>query len=160
MAKTKSKPKSVSKSKSKSTSSSNAKSHNRAARAVTKHAAGPAVLQYIPWHTIPLEDLNPLLQRQFVVGQEIMLARVLLKKGCIVPEHSHHNEQLTYIVEGALKFWIDGKEIVVQAGEVLCIPSNMPHTAEALEDTVDLDIFAPPRMDWINKTDQYLRKEK
>jgi len=160
MAKTKSKPKSVSKSKSKSTSSSNAKSHNRAARAVTKHAAGPAALQYIPWHTIPLEDLNPLLQRQFVVGQEIMLARVLLKKGCIVPEHSHHNEQLTYIVEGALKFWIDGKEIVVQAGEVLCIPSNMPHKAEALEDTVDLDIFAPPRMDWINKTDQYLRKEK
>src|SRR5437773_179366 len=78
-----------------------------------------------PWHTIPLEDLTPLLRRQFVVGQEIMLARVLLKKGCIVPEHSHHNEQLTYIVEGALKFYIDGKEIVVHAGEVLCIPSNM-----------------------------------
>src|SRR6201998_1136596 len=158
MAKTKSK--STSKSKSKSTSGSNVKSPNRGAGAVVKQAAGPAALQYIPWHTIPLEDLNPLLQRQFVVGQEIMLARVLLKKGCIVPEHSHHNEQLTYIVEGALKFWIDGKEIVVQAGEVLCIPSNMPHKAEALEDTVDLDIFAPPRMDWINKTDQYLRKVK
>src|SRR5579863_8732680 len=97
--------------------------HARAKRAVTKHAAGPATLQYIPWHTVPLEDLNPLLQRQFVVGQEIMLARVLLKKGCIVPEHSHHNEQLTYILDGALKFWIDGKEIVVHAGEVLCIPS-------------------------------------
>jgi quercetin dioxygenase-like cupin family protein len=134
-------------------------SHSRAKRALTKHAASPAPLQYIPWHTIPLEDLNPLLQRQFVVGQEIMLARVLLKKGCIVPHHSHHNEQLTYIVEGALKFWIDGKEIVVRAGEVLCIPSNMPHKAEALEDTVDLDIFAPPRADWINKTDQYLREE-
>jgi quercetin dioxygenase-like cupin family protein len=127
---------------------------------LSPRAASPSVLQYIPWHTIPLEDLNPLLQRQFVVGQEIMLARVLLKKGCIVPEHSHHNEQLTYIVEGALKFWIDGKEIVVHAGEVLCIPSNMPHKAEAMEDTVDLDIFAPPRADWINKTDQYLRKEK
>jgi unsaturated pyranuronate lyase len=125
-----------------------------------KPAPAPAVLQYIPWHTIPLEDLNPLLQRQFVVGQEIMLARVLLKKGCIVPEHSHHNEQLTYIVEGALKFYIDGKEIVVHAGEVLCIPSNMPHKAEAIEDTVDLDVFTPPRADWINKTDQYLRKEK
>lgn len=123
-----------------------------------KAAAVP--LQYIPWHTIPLEDLNPLLQRQFVVGQEIMLARVLLKKGCIVPEHSHHNEQLTYIVEGALKFWIDHREITVHAGEVLCIPSNMPHKAEAIEDTVDLDIFSPPRADWINKTDQYLRKEK
>jgi len=118
-----------------------------------------AALQYIPWHTIPLEDLNPLLQRQFVVGQGIMLARVLLKKGCIVPLHSHHNEQLTYIVEGALKFYIDGKEITVHAGEVLCIPSNMPHKAEALEDTVDLDVFTPPREDWINKTDQYLRGE-
>ena len=92
------------------------KSHDRAKRAVTKHAAGKLELRYIPWSTIPLEDLNPLLQRQFVVGQEIMLARVLLKKGCIVPEHSHHNEQLTYILEGALKFWIDGKEIVVNAG--------------------------------------------
>jgi len=135
-------------------------SHSRAKRAVTKHAANPAALQYTAWGSIPLEDLNPLLQRQFVVGQEIMLARVLLKKGCIVPEHSHHNEQLTYILEGALKFWIDGKEIVVNAGETLCIPSNMPHKAEALEDTVDLDVFAPPRADWINKTDHYLRGQK
>lgn len=148
------------KSKAKRASQKKTNSHSRAKRAVTKHAANPASLQYVPWHTIPLEDLNPLLQRQFVVGQEIMLARVLLKKGCIVPEHSHHNEQLTYIVEGALKFWIDGKEIVVHAGEVLCIPSHMPHKAEALEDTVDLDVFTPPRADWINKTDQYLRKEK
>jgi unsaturated pyranuronate lyase len=136
------------------------KSHSRAQRAVTKHAAGNATLKYVPWHTVELEDLKPLLQRQFVVGQEIMLARVLLKKGCIVPEHNHHNEQLTYILEGALKFWIDGKEIVVNAGEVLCIPPHMPHKAEALEDTVDLDIFNPPRADWIDKTDQYLRRGK
>ncbi len=135
-------------------------SPTRAKQAVAKSAATPSALQYIPWHTIPLEDLNPLLQRQFVVGQEIMLARVLLKKGCIVPQHSHPNEQLTYIVEGALKFWIDNREITVRAGEVLCIPSNMPHKAEAVEDTVDLDIFCPPRADWINQTDQYLRKEK
>jgi len=135
-------------------------SPTRARHAAGKAAVAPVPLQYIPWHTIPLEDLNPLLQRQFVVGQNIMLARVLLKKGCIVPEHSHPNEQLTYIVEGALKFWIDGKQITVHAGEVLCIPSNMPHKAEALEDTVDLDIFDPPRADWINKTDQYLRNEK
>ena len=139
---------------------SKTKSHTRAKRAVTKHAAGPVAMQYIPWKTVALEDLNPLLQRQMVWGQEIMLARVLLKKGCIVPEHSHHNEQLTYILEGALKFWIDGKEIVVNAGETLCIPSIMPHKAEALEDTVDLDVFAPPRADWINKTDQYLRGKK
>jgi quercetin dioxygenase-like cupin family protein len=137
-----------------------AASHSRARRAVSRHAAVTADLQYIPWHTIPLEELNPLLQRQFVVGQDVMLARVLLKKGCIVPEHSHHNEQITYILDGALKFWIDGKEIVVHAGEVLCIPSNMPHQAEALVDTVDLDVFNPPREDWIGKTDQYLRGQK
>ena len=74
-------------------------------------------------------------------GENLMMARVLLKKGCVVPEHSHVNEQLTYILEGALKFWIEGKEIVVRAGEVLGIPSNMPHKAEAVEDTVDLDVF-------------------
>jgi quercetin dioxygenase-like cupin family protein len=132
----------------------------KAKRVRTRRAAAPAALQYIPWKSVPLEELNPLLQRQFVVGQELMLARVLLKKGCIVPEHSHHNEQLTYIVEGALKFWIDGKEIVVNAGEVLCIPAYMPHKAEALEDTIDLDVFNPPRADWINKADQYLRGAK
>jgi len=87
-----------------------------------------------------------------------MLARVLLKKGCIVPLHSHVNEQLTYILEGALKFWIDGREIVVRPGQVLTIPPNMPHKAEALEDTVDLDIFHPPLADWLGKTDSYLRK--
>ena len=86
-----------------------------------------------------------------------IISGILLKKGMIVPEHSHHNEQLTYVVEGALKFWIDGKEIVVRGGEVLCIPSNMPHKAEALEDTVDLDVFYPPRQDWLDKSDAYLR---
>lgn len=114
-------------------------------------------LQYIPWSTVPIEDLNPLLQRHFVVGQNIMLARVLLRKGCVVPEHSHPNEQVTYILEGALKFWIDGKEIVVSEGEVLTIPPHMPHKAEALADTVDLDVFNPPREDWLNKNDDYLR---
>jgi quercetin dioxygenase-like cupin family protein len=119
-----------------------------------------AKLKYISWASVEMEDLNPLLQRQFVVGHDIMLARVLLKKGCIVPEHSHHNEQFTYILEGALKFWIDGREIVVNAGEVLTIPPHMPHKAEALQDTVDLDVFNPPREDWINKTDKYLRRGK
>jgi quercetin dioxygenase-like cupin family protein len=117
-------------------------------------------LNYVAWKSIALESLNPLLQRQFVVGEQIMLARVLLKKGCVVPEHSHSNEQVTYILEGALKFWIDGREIVVRAGEVLTIPPNMPHKAEAVEDTVDLDVFTPPRADWINQTDQYLRDKK
>jgi quercetin dioxygenase-like cupin family protein len=116
--------------------------------------------QHIPWKSVEMEDLNPLLRRHFIVGRNIMLARVLLRKGCIVPEHSHHNEQVTYILDGALKFWIDGREIVVRAGEVLTIPPHMPHKAEALEDTVDLDVFNPPRADWIDKTDQYLRGTK
>ena len=117
-----------------------------------------AELRHIAWKAVEVEELNPLLGRQFVVGQNIMLARVLLKKGCIVPEHSHRNEQLTFIAEGALKFWIDGKEIVVNAGEVLTIPPNMPHKAEALEDTVDFDVFSPPRADWMSGTDAYLRQ--
>jgi quercetin dioxygenase-like cupin family protein len=117
-----------------------------------------AQLKHLRWDQVELETLNPLLQRQLIVGHQVMLTRVLLKKGCIVPLHSHVNEQLSYILEGALKFFIDGQEIVVRAGQVLTIPPNMPHKAEALEDTVDLDIFHPPRADWINKTDSYLRK--
>jgi quercetin dioxygenase-like cupin family protein len=113
--------------------------------------------KYIPWKNVEHEKLNDLIGREMVVGDSIMLARVFLKKGAHVPEHHHHNEQVTYILEGALKFAIDGKEIVVRAGEVLCIPSNMVHEAWALEDTLDLDIFNPPREDWLNKSDDYLR---
>lgn len=87
-----------------------------------------------------------------------MLARIILRKGSIVPLHSHDNEQITYVLDGALKFLIDGKELIVRSGEILVIPSNLPHSAEALEDTVDLDIFCPPREDWIRGTDAYLRK--
>jgi quercetin dioxygenase-like cupin family protein len=129
-------------------------------RKPTMKSGKKAELRHVPWSSIELEDLNPLLQRHFVVGQNVMLARVLLKKGCVVPEHSHHNEQITYILEGALKFWIDGKVLVVNAGEVLTIPPHMPHKAEALEYTVDLDVFNPPRADWIDKTDKYLRNTK
>jgi quercetin dioxygenase-like cupin family protein len=129
-------------------------------KAIVKKTVVKGELKYIAWDSVELEDLNALLQRQMIVGQDIMVARVLLRKGCIVPEHSHHNEQVTYILEGALKFWVDGKVIVVKAGEVLTIPPHMPHKAEALEDTVDLDIFTPPREDWLNRTDQYLRGDK
>jgi quercetin dioxygenase-like cupin family protein len=136
----------------------NAKPANRVAlKGTVSKAKRKAELRHVPWSSVEVEALNPLLGRHFVVGQNIMLARVLLKKGCIVPEHSHPNEQLTFIAEGALKFWIDGKEIVVNAGECLTIPPNMPHKAEALEDTVDFDVFNPPRADWMNKTDAYLR---
>ena len=101
--------------------------------------------KYIKWKDVEREKLNPLIDREMITGQEIMVARVFIKKGGHVPLHHHHNEQLTYIIEGALKFAIDGKEIVVRAGEVLCIPSNMPHEAWGVEDTLDLDVFTPPR---------------
>ncbi len=113
--------------------------------------------KYLSWKDVEREQLNPLIEREMVHGQQIMVARVFIKKDGHVPLHHHHNEQLTYILEGALKFAINGKEIVVRAGEVLCIPANMPHEAWALEDTLDLDVFTPPREDWLNKTDHYLR---
>ena len=137
-----------------------ARKKSRVAHSPAKRALAKSEARHLSWDSVELEDLNPLLKRHFVVGQNLMLARVLLKKGCIVPEHSHHNEQLTYVLEGALKFWIGGKIIVVNAGEVLTIPPHLPHQAEALEDTVDLDVFNPPREDWMNKTDQYLRGGK
>lgn len=113
------------------------------------------------WDDVELETLSPLLGRKFMVGQRMMLAQVFLKKGCVVPRHQHENEQYTYIMEGCLRFWMgeDEKEIQdVRAGEVLHIPSMVWHKAEALEDTLDLDVFDPPREDWIKKTDAYLRK--
>ncbi|HZC42526.1 MAG TPA: cupin domain-containing protein [Acidobacteriaceae bacterium] len=115
-------------------------------------------LQHIRLQDMPVEHLNPLIDRQFVAGERSMLARIILRKGSIVPQHSHDNEQITYVLEGALKFVIEGKERIVRGGEILVIPSNVPHSAEALEDTLDLDIFCPPRADWINGTDAYLRK--
>jgi quercetin dioxygenase-like cupin family protein len=117
-----------------------------------------AKLQHIRLQDMPVEHLNPLIDRQFVAGERSMLARIILRKGSIVPQHSHDNEQITYVLDGALKFVIDGRELIVRSGEILVIPSNMPHSAEALEDTVDLDIFCPPREDWIRGTDAYLRK--
>jgi quercetin dioxygenase-like cupin family protein len=113
------------------------------------------------WNQIPVETLNPLLTRQFTTGAEAMLARLELKQGCIVPRHSHANEQISYILSGALRFSLGDEasatETIVRAGEVLIIPGHLPHSAEALEDTVDLDVFSPPRQDWINKEDAYLR---
>lgn len=108
---------------------------------------------------IPVDHLNPLLDRQFVHGEQGMLARLFLRKGCIVPEHSHHNEQITYVLEGALKFVLgNGEEVVVHSGETLIIPPNLKHSAEALEDTIDIDVFTPPRADWIDGSDAYLRR--
>lgn len=105
------------------------------------------------------ETVSDLLSRKFITGSRIMVVHVFLKKGCVVPTHKHENEQMTYILDGALLFEINGKEITVSKGEVLHIPSNVVHKATALEDTLDLDVFSPPREDWLKKTDDYLRKK-
>lgn len=112
------------------------------------------------WADLPREPLNPLLGRRMISTERMMLAHIYLEKGCKIPAHSHENEQLTYILEGTLRFWLgEGLlEVVdIAAGEVLAIPSNVPHRAEALETTLDVDIFCPPRQDWLSGTDAYLR---
>ena len=119
---------------------------------------------HIAWSSIPPEQLNPLLSRQFVTGEQGMLSRIQLKKGCIVPRHAHANEQIAFILSGALRFSVgeeaSATDYIVSAGEVLVIPGNIPHLAEALEDTDNLDIFAPPRQDWISGNDAYLRGDR
>ena len=113
------------------------------------------------WDEMPKEKVSAMLDRRLVTGDRMMLAHVYLKKGCVVPRHQHENEQITYILEGALRFWIgedEKQELVVRGGEVLHIPPNVWHKAEALEDTLDVDVFSPPRQDWLDKTDAYLRR--
>ena len=115
------------------------------------------------WADMPKEKVTDQIGRKLVTGQGMMLAQVFLAKGAIVPRHQHHNEQLTYILEGGLRFWLgeDGKETIdVMAGEVLHIPSNVWHKAEALEDTLDVDVFTPPREDWLKGTDSYFHNPR
>jgi quercetin dioxygenase-like cupin family protein len=113
------------------------------------------------WEEVPREAVNAELSRRLITGDRLMIAHVYLDKGCVVPKHSHENEQLTYILEGRLRFFLgeDESDIVeVGSGEVLHLPSNLPHKAEALEDTLDVDVFSPPRQDWLDQTDAYLRR--
>src|SRR5687768_7457229 len=117
---------------------------------------------FFRWEDMPKERVTEMLDRRLVTSERMMLAHVYLKKGCIVPRHSHENEQITYVLDGSLRFWLgeDGQEeVVVNTGEVLVIPSNLPHKAEALVDTLDLDVFCPPRQDWLDGTDHYLRRK-
>jgi quercetin dioxygenase-like cupin family protein len=112
------------------------------------------------WEDVPREELNPQIGRRLITGNALMIAHVYLAKGAIVPKHAHHNEQLTYILEGVLRFRLGDDEshvVDVHAGEVLTIPAHLPHTAEALEDTLDVDVFTPPREDWLDGSDAYLR---
>jgi quercetin dioxygenase-like cupin family protein len=113
------------------------------------------------WDELPREQVTPMLERRLITGDKIMLAYVNLARGCPVPRHQHHHEQITYIQSGALRFWLgedESEERVVRAGEVIHFPSNVWHKAEAMEDSEVLDVFSPPREDWINKTDAYLRE--
>jgi len=113
------------------------------------------------WDDLPAEALKGGISRRLITGQGMMIAHLHLKKGDDVPRHSHVNEQITYVLEGALQFWLGpegGHEVTVRAGEVLVIPSNLEHRALALEDTLDVDVFNPPRQDWLNGTDAYLRR--
>lgn len=124
-----------------------------------KSSTGELVRHY-RWDDMPAEQLKPGLSRKLVTGERMMIAHVYFESGQEVPRHSHENEQLTYILEGTLRFWLgeDESEVVdVAAGEVLHIPSHVPHRAEALETTLDVDIFCPPRQDWLDGTDAYLR---
>ena len=109
------------------------------------------------WADISEEELNPLLTRKLITGERVMLSELVLKKGCVVPAHHHEHEQVSYVIRGKLQFDVNGREIVLNAGDVLHIPSNVVHSAMALEDTLDLDIFSPPRQDWLDGTDDYLR---
>jgi quercetin dioxygenase-like cupin family protein len=110
------------------------------------------------WDEIALEKVTEMLSRKLVTGEREMLAQIYLKRGCIVPKHSHESEQITYVLQGALKFLIGGEEITVREGEVLHIPSWVEHQAEALDDTFELDIFSPIRQDWLDHTDDYFHR--
>ena len=117
-------------------------------------------VRHFRWDDMPIEEVKEGLGRRLVTGERMMLAHIYLDKGAVVPLHSHDNEQITYVLEGALRFWIgedESEEVVVRAGEVLHIPSWVPHKAVALEDTLDVDVFCPPRQDWLDGTDAYLR---
>jgi quercetin dioxygenase-like cupin family protein len=115
-------------------------------------------MEHYAWEKMEKEVLNPRIWRKVIAGEKAMVAQVYLSKGAVVPEHSHESEQITYVLEGALEFEIENRTIVVSTGEVLRIPSHVPHRAVALEDTMDLDIFSPIRTDWLTGNDDYLRR--
>ena len=118
----------------------------------------PAAPQLYKWDDVKLETVRDGITRRFIAGDREMVAQITLQRGATVPEHSHESEQLTYVLTGALTFTLDGRNVTVRAGELLRIPSWMPHSAEAIEDTFELDLFSPVRHDWIDGTDNYFRK--
>lgn len=117
-------------------------------------------MEKMSWEKLEGERLSKLISRQMLSGENATVARLLLARGAVVPRHYHVSEQFSLILSGALKFVFDDREVLVNAGEVLFIPANVPHSAVALEDTVDVDFFAPRREDWIRKEDAYLREQR
>jgi quercetin dioxygenase-like cupin family protein len=120
----------------------------------------PTPARLYRWSDIPSERVSDHLDRKLVTGERIMLSHIYLKQGCLVPLHQHDNEQFSYVLAGALRFWLgedEKEELEVHAGEVLTIPSRLPHKALALVDSLSVDIFCPPRQDWLDGTDAYLR---
>ena len=115
-------------------------------------------MQLFSWETVEKEVLNPKMWRKVISGEKVMLAQVFIAKDGVVPVHQHESEQLSYALEGALKLELEGKEIILHKGDVLCVPSNVPHRAVALEDYFGLDLFSPIRLDWLKGTDDYLRR--
>jgi quercetin dioxygenase-like cupin family protein len=115
-------------------------------------------MQKYRWSEVKKEQINPQMSRQMIHGQTMTVARLELRKGAAVPEHSHHNEQITSLESGRMRFVLGGRELILESGESLHIPAHLPHSAEALEDCVVLDLFSPPREDWIRGDDAYLRK--
>ena len=115
---------------------------------------------HLSWNQVELEEMNPLLLRQYICGANITVARVQLKKGAIVARHSHENEQVTCVLEGALTLRFPDREVTLRPGEILCIPGHLPHEAKAPEDCLVLDIFSPPRTDWVAQQDAYMRTGK
>jgi quercetin dioxygenase-like cupin family protein len=112
------------------------------------------------WDDLPRERLKSDIDRRLITGTNMMIAHIYFKKDGVVPMHRHHNEQITYVLQGALKFLLGAdqdEEVIVRTGEVLTIPPHLPHSAVALEDTLDVDIFNPPREDWLDGSDAYLR---
>ncbi len=118
----------------------------------------PPAVRLHRWDEIALEKVTEMLSRKIVTGAREMLAQVYLKRGCLVPLHSHESEQMTYVLQGALRFLVAGEEIIVREGEVLHIPSFVEHQAEALDDTFELDVFSPIRQDWLDRTDDYFHR--
>jgi len=107
------------------------------------------------WTDVAAEQITPAISRKFISGERVTVARFELKRGGIVPMHSHDNEQVTFVISGALKFKIENREVVVRGGEVLQIPGAVPHEVEVVEDALVVDVFSPVRQDWIDKTDSY-----